>query len=462
MIAGLLARLTPTTWLRAPRPTARLRLTLLYGTLFLLSGAVLLVVTYVLAAHATDITVPGPKGGAAFGDLPSKPSFAPRAASATGNGVVHLTPSQGTQLQSQVTHLHDVAMHRLLIGSGLTLSVMAVISVALGWLMAGRVLRPVRTINAAARRIGSSNLHERLSLDGPDDEFGDLATTLDDLLERLQDAFDSQRRFVANASHELRTPLTLDRALLERALRTSEPAEAFWRATCARLLASSQQQDSLIEALLTLTRSEGAVDRRECFDLGALVYSVMLSPELDASKAGLQVQTLLESAPTTGDPRLLERLIRNLLDNAIRHNIPDGHIEVTAQRRAGHAVLTVTNTGPVVPVGEVERLLQPFQRAGTDRTTHGEGLGLGLSIVLAIATAHDADLNLNPMPQGGLRIEVSFPAPANPSDRSRQRPGAAPSAIRLGPTGQPGNHPTGATAERHPPSPALSQPSPQG
>jgi hypothetical protein len=125
-------------------------------------------------------------------------------------------------------------------------------------------------------------------------------------------------------------------------------------------------------------------------------------------------------------------------------------------------VLTVTNTGPVVPVGEVERLLQPFQRAGTDRTTHGEGLGLGLSIVLAIATAHDADLSLKPMPKGGLRIEVSFPAPANPSERSRQRPGAAPSAIRLGPTGQPGNHPTGATAERHPPSPALSQPSPQG
>jgi signal transduction histidine kinase len=419
-MASLLARLTPTTWLRAPRSTARLRLTLLYGALFLLSGAVLLSVTYVLAAQATDIAVPGPKGGAAFGDVPAKPTFAPRPPSATGNGVVrtvHLTPSQGTQLQAQVTHLHDVAMQRLLIGSGLTLAVMAVISVALGWLMAGRVLAPVRAINTAARRISASNLDERLSREGPDDEFSELAATLDDLLERLQASFDSQRRFVANASHELRTPLTLDRALLERALRKAEPTEDFWRATCQRLLTSSQQQDRLIDALLTLARSEQDLDRQTPVDLGAVVDNILISPGLDARKAGLHVQARIDSAPVTGDPRLLERLIRNLIDNAIRHNVPNGHVEVTAQRRAGHAVLTVTNTGPIVPPGEIERLLQPFQRAGTDRTTHDEGFGLGLSIVLAIATAHDADLTLNPRPKGGLRIEVSFPAPATSHDR---------------------------------------------
>jgi len=487
-MVGLLARLTPTTWLRVPRPTARFRLALLYGTLFLLSGAVLLAVTYVLAAHATAITLPGGKPGSAAGTARfacigsrcpraldhSKrergavagtrltPTPTRRAPSGASNHVVHLTPAQGAHLQAQVTHLHDVAMHRLLIRSGLTLAVMAVISIALGWLMAGRVLRPVRTINAAARRIGASNLHERLSLDGPDDEFRELAATLDDLLERLQGAFDSQRRFVANASHELRTPLTLDRALLERALRKSEPTEAFWRATCERLLASSQQQDRLIEALLALARSDGAVDRRECFDLGALVDSVLLNPELDASMAGLHVQARIDSAPVTGDPRLLERLIRNLIDNAIRHNVPNGHVDVTAQRRAGHSVLTITNTGPLVPAGDVERLLHPFQRAGIDRTTPGEGLGLGLSIVLAIATAHDADLSLNPMPQGGLRIEVSFPPPANQSERLPQKPATAPSVIRPGQTGQPGNDPTGATADRHHPSPARSQPSPQG
>jgi signal transduction histidine kinase len=416
VIASLLTRLTPARWLRAPRSTARLRLTLLYGALFLFSGAVLLAITYVLAARATDITVPGPKGRAAFGDMPSKPTVAPRPPSATANGIVrtvHLTPSQGTQLQAQVTHLHAAAMQRLLIGSGLTLAVMAVVSVALGWLMAGRVLAPVRTINAAARRISASNLHERLSRGGPDDEFAELAATLNDLLERLQASFVSQRRFVANASHELRTPLTLDRALLERALRKAEPTDAFWRATCERLLSSSQQQDRLIDALLTLARSEADLDRQEPVDLGAVVDSVLMSPELEARKADLHVQARIDSAPVTGDPRLLERLIRNLIDNAIRHNVTNGRVEVTAQRRAGHAVLTVTNTGPSVPPGEIERLLQPFQRASADRTAHGEGLGLGLSIVLAIATAHDAGLTLNPQPKGGLRIEVSFPAPAS-------------------------------------------------
>jgi signal transduction histidine kinase len=462
VIAGLLAGLTPRTWLHAPRPTARLRLTLLYGALFLMSGAVLLAVAYVLAARATDISVSGPRGAAAFGDMPSKPNIPPRTA-ATGSHVVHLTSSGGTQLQAQVTHLHDVAMHRLLIGSGLALAVMAVISVALGWLMAGRVLRPVRTINAAARRIGASNLHERLSLEGPDDEFRELAATLDGLLERLQASFDSQRRFVANASHELRTPLTLDRALLERALRKTEPTDAFWRATCERLLASSQQQDRLIEALLTLARSDGAVDRRERLDLGALVDMVLLSPELDISKTGPQVQTRVEPAPVTGDPRLLERLIRNLIDNAIRHNVPNGHVEVTTGRRDGHAVLTVTNTGPSVPAGEVERLLQPFQRAGTDRTTHGEGLGLGLSIVHAIAVAHEADLILKPRPAGGLRIEVSFAAPGSHDERSPQKPPTTPpAAIAQDQPGQPVNHAPAAPADRHHPSPARSEASAQG
>jgi signal transduction histidine kinase len=451
VIAGLLARLTPKAWLRAPRPTARLRLTLLYGTLFLVSGAVLLAVTYVLAVHATAITLPGPKPGSAqgsarngcvgsrcprapdqsqreqgaFGATPSKLNGATRAPSATDNRTVHLTPSQGAQLQAQVTHLHDAAMQRLLIRSGLTLAVMAVTSIALGWLVAGRVLRPVRTINAAARRIGATNLHERLGFDGPDDEFRELAATLDDLLERLQASFDSQRRFVANASHELRTPLTLDRALLERALRKSEPTDAFWRATCERLLASSRQQDRLIDALLTLARSEGDLDRQESVDLGAVTDDVLTSADLDAGKAGVHVHHRTDSAPVTGDPRLLERLIRNLIDNAIRHNIPGGQVEVITELRARHAVLTVSNTGPVVPAGEVERLLKPFQRVGADRTTHGDGLGLGLSIVLAIAFAHNADLTLNPRPQGGLRIEVSFPAPAGQHERAARSMRAA-------------------------------------
>ena len=193
---------------------------------------------------------------------------------------------------------------------------------------------------------------------------------------RLQASFDSQRRFVANASHELRTPLTLDRALLEPALRKAEPTPAFWRDTCERLLASSQQQDCLIEALLTLARSEGPLDRDEPFELGDVIESVLLSPELETINAGLSIQTQINPAPVTGDPHLLERLVRNVIDNAIRHNIPDGHVEIATHFRRGHAVLVVTNTGSVLPAGDIERLLQPFQRAGADRTSHGDGLGL--------------------------------------------------------------------------------------
>jgi signal transduction histidine kinase len=412
-MVGLLARLAPKTWLRTPRPTARLRLTVLYGTLFMLSGAVLLLVAYVLAAQATAIqfplNAPQSKGGASVRIPSQRSAISPQTPPATGRYLSHLASGQTSAWQAQVTHLHDAAMHRLLIGSGITLALMAVISVALGWLVAGRVLRPLRTINATARRISASNLHERLALDGPNDEFRELAATLDDLLERLQASFDSQRRFVANASHELRTPLTLDRALLERALRKPEPTENFWRSTCERLLASSQHQDRLIDALLTLASSEGTLDRREYFELGAVIDEVLLGPELDTNHMGLQVQAHLDPAPVSGDPRLLERLIRNLIDNAIRHNIPGGHVQVSTQLLTGHAVLTVTNTGPLVPATEVERLLQPFQRAGTDRTNHGDGLGLGLSIAQAIAAAHHAKLTLNPQPNGGLRIEVSFP-----------------------------------------------------
>jgi signal transduction histidine kinase len=419
VITALLARLTPRTWLRTPRPTARLRLTLLYGALFLLSGSVLLTVSYVLAARATSIAVPGNKPSAPTRGS-SRPAGVMRTPSAGRSYVVHLTAAQGAQLQAQTADQHNRAMHQLLIGSGLTLAGMTVLSLALGWLVAGRVLRPVRTISAAAREISANSLHERLRLDGPDDEFRELAATLDDLLERLQASFESQRRFAANASHELRTPLTLDRAMLERALRKSDPTQAFWRDTCERLLASSQQQARLIEALLALARSEGALDRREQCELGAVVDSVLVSRELETTNAGLHIQTQINLAPVAGDPRLLERLVRNLVDNAIRHNIPDGHVEITTGHRAGHAVLVVTNTGPVVPASEIERLLQPFQRVRAERTGHGDGFGLGLSIVRAIVTVHHANLTVSPQPQGGLRIEVSFP------DRVRQMPSSEP------------------------------------
>jgi signal transduction histidine kinase len=443
-MTGLLARLAPAGWLRAPRPTARLRLTLLYGALFLLSGAALLAVTYLLFEQASAaVTFPGGVQ-VVFGEF-SHTSAPPSAAAAHTQKLTaaKLTPAQAEQVQAQVAQLHAFAMHELLVRSGIALGLTAVISVALGWLVAGRVLRPVRTISATARQISASNLDERLCLDGPDDEFRELAATLDDLLERLEASFASQRRFVANASHELRTPLTLDRALLERALRNPEPTHALWRVTCERLLASSQHQDRLIDALLALARSEGGISSYESFELSAVIDTVLLNPELDTSTMGVSVQTETGPAAVHGDPRLTERMVRNLVDNAIRYNQPSGRVDITATTRSGHAVLAVANTGPVIPAAGIGRLFQPFQRLAPNRSSQQDGNGLGLSIVKAIADAHDATITATPQPHGGLNIEVSFPAPtstttpASPTARQSTTQTPAPWHPRAGASASP-------------------------
>jgi len=428
-MAALFARLAPAAWLRAPRPTARLRLTLLYGALFVLSGAALLTITYLLVEHAVGI-VTLPNGARfSFGKVvnPSPAAGQQFRATYAGQSALNVTPSQLAQLRAESTQLHAFDIHQLLIGSAIALGVMAVVSIVLGWFVAGRVLRPVRTISATAREIGASNLHERMNLDGPDDEFRELASTLDGLLERLEASFDSQRRFVANASHELRTPLTLDRALLERALGKTEPDDAFWRATCERLLASSQQQDRLVEALLTLARSEGGLHRLESFELSSALDDVLLSPELDITELpGVQVHAAVGPATVTGDRRLVERLIRNLVDNAICYNQPQGRVDITARTDAGHTVLSVTNTGPTVAEEDVDRLFQPFERLSPNRKGQQGGTGLGLSIVKAIADAHDATVTAIPRANGGLNVEVSFPPPHGgrcpPHDQRRSPP----------------------------------------
>jgi signal transduction histidine kinase len=394
-MARLIARLAPRRWLRALRPTARLRLTMLYSALFLASGAVLLTVTNLLVDKATD-TLPA---GAFRSFVVDNP--------ATCDPIKEAC---------QAARLLAREVHELRIWSAVALGLVAVVSVGLGWLVAGRVLRPVRSISATARKIGASNLNQRLRLDGPDDEFRELAATLNGLLARLQASFDSQRRFVASASHELRTPLTLDRALLERALRHPEPTPAMWRATCDRLLVSSQQQDRLIQALLTLARSEAGVGRNECFELAAVIDTVLLSAELDAASQGLQIETTTGPARVSGDPRLAERLVRNLVDNAIRYNQPAGRIGITAGTCNGRAVLAVTNTGPPIPPTEIGRLFQPFQRLTPNRGSQADGTGLGLSIVKAIADAHQATIVAAAQPHGGLKIEVSFPPASQDHD----------------------------------------------
>jgi signal transduction histidine kinase len=404
------ARLTAR-WLRArlPAPTIRLRLTLIYGGLFLCSSAAVLALTFFLVRHQyTDsfFTSSARRGVVSVVPTSTGPSsISPQPGGLPGTGPGGL-PSVPVIIRAAVRYQSNAALNELLIASGIALAIMAALSIWVGWVIAGRALRPLRTITDAAREISASNLHRRLALTGPDDELKHLGTTFDGLLARLEASFDAQRQFVANASHELRTPLTLERTLLELALSDPTPTVDSYRHTCEQLLAVGHQQEHLIEALLTLSRSQRGLDRHQPVDLAAITAAAVAA----AHHHGLPFDTSLDPAEATGDPRLVERLVANLIDNAITHNTAGGRVEITTGSRGNRAVLTVTNTGAPISAGEIERIFQPFQRLDATRTADGNGLGLGLSIVKAIADAHDATIAAVPQPDGGLRIKVDFPA----------------------------------------------------
>jgi signal transduction histidine kinase len=408
-----------------PRRTVRLRLTLVYAGLFLASGAGLLAITYVLVRHSTDgvliatqangrSVVVGTSGARtqALGLTRGQPTVSSRLGSNPGLPV--LTPAQ-MEAQARrdlalAKRQHDTEMRQLLEQSGIALAIMAALSIALGWFAAGRVLRPLRTLNDRARTISATNLHKRLALTGPDDELKQLANTFDDLLGRLEASFQAQRQFVANASHELRSPLQLARTIGEVALGDPDATVASLQESHRRMLAAGEQQERLIEALLTLARSERGFERRDPFDLATITGKVLATCRPEVDRRGVYVRANLQPGETAGDPRLAERLVANLIDNALRHNLPrGGRIDVTTTTRDGRAVISVANSGAPVAPDEVERLFQPFQRLGAERIDHGEGLGLGLSIVQAIATAHDAILAARAQPTGGLDIEIGFP-----------------------------------------------------
>ena len=280
------------------------------------------------------------------------------------------------------------------------------------WQLAGLYLRPLRTLNATAREISATDLHRRLGLQGPDDELTQLGGTLDDLFARLESSFESQRRFVANASHELRTPLAGQRTLLQVALADPDATAESLRAACEEALALGERQEWLVDGLLTLASSERGIERREPLDIAEIAQRVLVSRHQDAARRGVKLRVSLDAAPTTGDPVLIESMVANLLDNAIQHNIPDGSVDLTTSRLRAASQLSVGNTGPVVPIAEVERLFQPFQRLAHDRTgSSRDGHGLGLAIVQAIAQAHGAKVTAHARSAGGLDIEVSFPSP---------------------------------------------------
>ncbi len=412
---GLGRRLTPAA-LRAhlPRRTVRLRLAFLYGGVFFISGVVLLALIYggvarIHGAHTQVVAVPTARPG-----VLGAPPYGPGPVLVTPQGLHVFGTQRGSSTHVKVaiveSHQRAVDLRVLAIVSLIALAAMAAVSMGLGWLIAGRVLRPLRTITAAARDISATDLHRRLALGGPDDEFKELGDTFDGLLARLDASFQAQRQFVANASHELRTPLARLKTLIQVTLADPDATPESLRAAHERVLVSEEQLERLIEALLNLAGGERALDRREPVDLRAVTEQVLAARRPEIERHGLQVNATLEGARTEGNPQLLERLVANLIDNAIRHNATPGRIDVTTATEAGGAVLVVANSGPVIPPQELDRLQQPFQRLGADRTYHGDGHGLGLSIVHAIASAHGATVALRARPDGGLELEVSFPA----------------------------------------------------
>jgi signal transduction histidine kinase len=380
-----------------PRRTVRLRLTLMYGCLFMLSGAGLLAVTYLLVHNA----LAGPIW-ASGGSLPRN----------ARGGIVH-APADNGLLAQQAADLHQI-----LVQSAIALAIMAVVSVGLGWLVAGRVLKPLRVMTATTRRISDRSLHERLAVGGPGDELKDLGDTIDELLARLEAAFDSQRRFVANASHELRTPLMLIQTMLQVALADPGLTLDSLRSTCQDVIAVGKDQAQLIDALLILACSQRGLDHRDPVDVAAVVADALDSAEVAATSAGLTVDTIIQPALIAGDERLVRTLVTNLVNNAIRYNRPRGNIQILATTQAGRPLVRVTNTGPPVPGDQIDRLLQPFQRLNDQRSADRDSLGLGLSIVAAIAAAHGATLSVHPQPAGGLTVDVAFPHSLAPTSRT--------------------------------------------
>ena len=458
-------RLAPRRWLRLPRRTVRLRLAVLYAALFLVSGACLLTITFVLVAHqqpTQTLMALRSRAAGGVGSLGTGASGTPSAgelngpASISGPGSLpsdlkacaHLGSAASAAARSSqssecysfvrtgIAAEHHNDLDSLLIGSWVALGAMTVAALGLGWLMAGRALRPLRTITSTARNISASNLHQRLALAGPDDELKELGDTFDGLLARLEAAFEAQRQFVANASHELRTPLARQRTLVEVALGDPEPTTDALRAVCERVLVAGEQQERLIEALLTLARSQRGLDLWDPVDLAAVTADAVAAREREAAGQDLHISVAGcggdGSGPAwlMGDARLTERLVANLVDNAMRHNVRGGRITVRVGTEYGQAVLAVANSGPVVPPGEVGRLFAPFQRLGAARHAAGsdvagghgsngaggyrlrrDGHGLGLSIVSAIAAAHGADLHAQALSGGGLDVRIKFRAP---------------------------------------------------
>ncbi len=385
------------------RLSVRTRLTLLYAGLFLAMSALLVALTYLRVARAIG-------EGFSPGDILLK--LAPRMAASGTDPTTLPAAERAAWFQQEFADLvaeeRQKVLGRLIRDSLFLFALFALVAVLLGHFVAGRTLRPLKRMTATARRLSDSTLHERIALDGPNDEIKDLADTFDAMLDRLHRAFDAQRRFVANAGHELRTPLTVNRTVLEVALaRAATPEET--KVLAHTLLATTARHERLVEGLLLLATSENEPRERHPVDLSELAAAALDAVDVPAE---LTVTADLSPAPSSGEPVLLERCLVNLLENAARYNEPGGRIWLRTWREEGNALARVENTGPFVPDHALELIYEPFRRHRPDRTGSAEGTGLGLSIVRSVVRVHGGSISTASRPSGGLSITLCLPSPA--------------------------------------------------
>lgn len=420
--------------MNAVRPTVRLKLTMTYGGLFLLAGALLLAVNYALVRRSigpapdvglTFVTsapagVPGPIGGIGPGTGAVKVIIGEqgRVVGAITKPTAGILPEPVTPdgrkvsdvLQEVTNSYRSKTLHELVVKSLQALGLMSLLSVGFGWAISGRVLAPLHRMTATARKLSEENLHERIALAGPDDELKELADTFDAMLARLESAFDSQKRFVANASHELRTPLSIIRTEVDVALANPDATADELRRMGEVVRRATERSQALIDGLLVLARSDRGPGTLVPVDLAMLAEESLAQASGEAAAAGVELRSRLEPASTDGDDALLGRLAGNLVENAIRHNERGGHVEVVTGPASdpGEVRLAVSNSGTVIDPTDVDGLFEPFRRLGSDRVG-GRGAGLGLSIVRSVTVAHGGRIAARPRPKGGLIVEIFLP-----------------------------------------------------
>ncbi len=406
-----------------PRLTVRARLTLLYTGLFTACGAIVVAVSYTLVAQLGTLSQGRQQGKEPPANVEAFCQSQLQSASPDPGVVVKCNAAgyfqQGAQSQ------RDLTLSHLLQYSLITLAVVIALAAVLGWIISGRALRPVHQITTAARAASEHNLSARVAPTGPRDELRELAETFDEMLARLQAAFEGQQRFIANASHELRTPLAVMRATVDVVLGNPDSTRGDLRAMAADIRTAVDHAEHLIGALLILARNQHGLAVREETDLATVAEDV-----LDTAYVGdLRMHAALEPAVISGDPLLAERLVANLIDNAIRYNVPAGDIWIGTRTMAGSSQLTVANTGPVISPDDVSRIFQPFQRL-SERTAQ-EGFGLGLAIVASIAAIHAGTVTARPHDGGGLSVTVTIPSYARTTEVLVSEDGSPPGGTSM-------------------------------